>query len=96
MLELIAAVVLLQALDGWTTYRIISRGVGYERNPVIQWLIDRLGLYGGLFAGKGAVAALVALGAPLGWWDGEIELYLLFGLAGLYSFVVVNNYRILR
>lgn len=85
--ELIALLIILQYLDGVTTYRLLQKG-GRELNPLVAAVIDWFGVVGGLVAVKGAaVALLVGLSflsdAPWGW---------LALACVVYVGVVVNNY----
>lgn len=84
--ELIALLIILQYLDGVTTYRLLQKG-GRELNPLVATVIDWFGVVGGLVAVKGsAVALLVGLSflsdAPWGW---------LALACVVYVGVVVNN-----
>jgi hypothetical protein len=43
--------VLLQLFDGYSTYRILKNG-GREKNPIVKWMMDRVGMVGGLVIAK--------------------------------------------
>jgi hypothetical protein len=93
----------LQSLDIYTTYFIVRDGTGYESNPVMAWLIDKLGLFAGLAAPK--LAVLSALGyflivkdisSDLSLSDMKIISFSLLGLIAFYIYVVRNNFKILH
>ena len=42
-IALLALLLALQVLDGWTTYRLLANG-GRELNPLMRYAIERLGL----------------------------------------------------
>ena len=80
---LLWTVVALNVIDVISTYLAIKQYGGREANPIVKWLMDRLGLIGGILAIK--VAALSPLFLiPFPDW-------LLGVLIGWYSFVAVNN-----
>ena len=93
---LIIALLVLQGLDIYTTYKVISSGKGYEANPVIAWVIAKLGLLRGLITAKVVIFIpciflfwFIHLAAP-------ITLLIMLGvLVLIYSWVVYNNYKIL-
>jgi hypothetical protein len=58
---LLLVLLLLQALDGLSTYRIISEGKGYEANPVVAKILDSLGLVPGLVVSKVVASAACLL-----------------------------------
>lgn len=90
-----AVLALFQLIDGWTTYQIIKRGRGFEANPVVQWLIERLGLYFGLLVAKSWVVGIVIWGWCSGAWLTDLGLGGLFGLTLLYAWVLMGNDQIL-
>ena len=78
---------ILQFIDSWTTYKVISKG-GRELNPIVRFFIDKLGLKTGLAVVKTATVGIVCAGTILGY-------FLAFPLAILclvYGFVVYHNY----
>ena len=80
---LLWALLALNGLDAISTYLAIKQYGGREANPIVKWLMDRLGLIGGILAIK--VAALSPLFLiPFPDW-------LLGVLIGWYLFVAVNN-----
>ena len=60
MIYALIAILLLQVLDGYSTYRILRNG-GVEYNPVLRWLITKLGVVATMVITKSFVAA-VAVG----------------------------------
>jgi len=84
---MIFLLIALQILDGATTYYAIAKKGLAERNPLINWLIGRLGLVPSILLAKTSVIALLVT-LPFPAW-------LIYALAGLYFYVVGNNlYRI--
>ena len=82
--------VLLQLADFASTWRAIRWRGGREINPVVRWLMSRLGFAAGLTLAK-VIGALLALWF---WHDGaETELWV---FSALYALVVVNNLRVRR
>lgn len=86
------ALVVLQLADVATTYYIIRTKIGHEANPIMAWLMNKLGLVAGLLLPKAVLAtvlyALVQLrGIPI--WA------LLVALA-LYVWVIFNNAGVIR
>lgn len=82
---------LAQVGDIVSTYLVISRGKGYEANPVMRWLIGKIGLLPGLIAPK-----LVAMGLFI-WMaaDGRFGIeYVLVPATLVYAWVVRNNFKI--
>lgn len=83
---------LLQIADVGTTYYIIKRGIGYESNKAMEWLIGRIGLIAGLALPKAVIillAYLLVLPAPH-------AAYVLGALIALYTWVVVHNAGVIR
>ena len=88
-LALLIALAVLQALDGFTTRRILDQG-GRELNPVMRAGFAAIGFWPTI-AAKGA--ALVALAAWLVSKAGPIAPGI---MVALYSAVVTWNWRQLR
>lgn len=82
----------LQVVDWWTTRRVLALG-GRELNPIVRWLMDRLGETAGLVAAKAFVVALAIAGALL---MGRHAIWPLAALCGLYAVVVSWNLRAVR
>lgn len=79
----------LQAADAWTTYRGLRDG-GRERNPLIRFFVDKLGLFWGLAAGKlvGVVGVvwIYSIGNPA----------LAGGFCAIYGWVVWRNWKAIQ
>lgn len=82
----------LQAGDWWTTRTFLPLG-GRERNPLVRWLIDRLGVDPALAVKSAAVMAIGAVLAafPAPWGASFLAL-----LCVLYAHVVWSNWRLIQ
>ena len=98
------ALTFLQAFDGWTTYQILKNG-GRELNPIVKFLMDKLGRYPGLLVLKAAAAALAWVVALVPIADVKspdvmspdvARLVALGVMAAFYSWAAVNNWRVLQ
>ena len=85
---LLVIFIILQCLDLYTTYTIIKTGKGYEANPFLAWIFDRIGYVAGLLIFKGIAIAIGFFLLP--YW------YALAVLNALYLWVVYNNYKVLN
>lgn len=83
------AVIVLQVLDMTSTLAAIRRGAR-EANPLVAWLMRRLGRVAGLALAKGVGVALA-----LALWRLD-ALWELWALAALYLWVVFHNRRVAR
>ena len=109
LIVLAALLTALQFWDGWTTYQIIKYG-GIERNPVVKWFIDRLGVYVTMLIGKTVAIACT-------WVIARFPLYVepmiliadswflvvddlcttaLVVLMALYIWIAVGNWQVLQ
>ncbi len=90
MLALFLAFVLLQALDAYTTYRDLQLPGRFEANPVMRWLMIKLGVLPALVAVKILVALLI------GWFVYGADLTPMYLIIAdlLYGGVVINNWRV--
>jgi hypothetical protein len=83
----------LQAADFYSTYRTISNGTGQEANPVVIWMISKIGLVGGLLISKAAAVGTMLyfmLNYPM--VPTSIDAIAVVEL--IYLVVVINNFRI--
>ena len=87
---LLAVFIALQAGDFYTTYTILKTGKGYEANPILRWVFDKIGYTIGLIIVKGLAIALGIYAAQF--WNG---FYILVPAIALYTWVVWNNYKVL-
>jgi hypothetical protein len=88
-IALTALFVLLQVADVWTTYKCITSGKGKEANPVMKWIMDKLGLLEGLVLLK-----IVGTVVVVGLLSQFIEALILLNC--FYSYIVYNNWKILN
>ena len=89
---LIILAILLIALnifDSYSTYKILRAG-GKEVNPVMNFLIQKLGLVWALVISKLLVLVCISV---LVWLE---IVYLLVILVCIYAYVAVNNFREIR
>ena len=89
---------ILQAFDGWTTYKIVQRG-GFEKNDLVAKLIERIGLYPALVLVKGGAAALgwlLVIAPVVDEFTATLRASLVIGLAVLYGWVAWHNWNVLR
>lgn len=80
-------VIAMQVCDGVTTYIALAEMNGREANPVVRWVLEKLGLIPGLIAVKGGFALAVYFVQP--------HIYVLAPIALLYFFVVSWNTRLI-
>lgn len=88
---LLVIFIILQLADLYTTYTIIKTGKGYEANPLLAWIFDRIGYVYGLLIFKGLAIAIGLY--VIQFWNGY---YVLAPLVALYTWVVYNNYKVLN
>jgi len=88
---LLVIFIILQCADLYTTYTIIKTGKGYEANPFLAWIFDKIGYVVGLLIFKGLAIAIGLF--VVQFWNGY---YVLAPLIALYSWVVYNNYKVLN
>ena len=90
---LYALLVALASADGLTTYKIIQAG-GYEKNPVVRWLIEKMGLVPALVWSRLAVfAAGYLLTLPVAGWYGAAILAV---LCAAFGWTVKNNLAVMK
>lgn len=87
---LISAIVVLQAADIYTTYVVLRSGRGREANPIVDYVIKKLGLVPGLLAVK------VPLLATLPLLEGAPGLTAAGVLTAVYLFVIYNNVKVMN
>ena len=87
---LLAIFIALQCGDFYTTYTILKTGKGYEANPILRWVFDKIGYVTGLVIFKCLAVAVGVYAAQF--WNGY---YVLAPMVALYTWVVYNNYKVL-
>ena len=87
---LLAIFIALQAGDFYTTYTIIKTGKGYEANPILRWVFDRIGYVASLAIFKG-LAVVIGI-ALVQYWN---SFYFFIPCIALYTWVVWNNYKVM-
>lgn len=87
---LLIAFLLLQVYDCYSTNEVLRRKIGYESNPVIRYLMDRVGIVGTLIA-KTALA--LAAGA---WMYVHDQTEILAALTAFYGYFMYQNYKVLN
>ncbi len=95
---LAALLTILQAADGWTTYKIIQRG-GREKNGFVAELMDRFGPYTTLLVLKVGGAALgwaLALVPVIDELAARMRLALFLALTAFYIWVAWHNWKVYR
>lgn len=91
-ISMLIVLTVLQVADVLTTYYIVKRGIGYESNRAMAWLIARLGLVAGLVLAKAAIVLLLYLLVL----PDPHAAYVLAALIGLYTWVLANNAGVIR
>ena len=87
---LLAIFIALQCGDFYTTYTILKTGKGYEANPILRWVFNKIGYVTGLAIFKCLAVAVGIYAAQF--WNGY---YVLIPAVALYTWVVWNNYKVL-
>lgn len=87
---LLGFLLLCQLIDFYSTWRVIRSGVGVEANPVVHWLMDRMGVNAALAVAKLAVSAIAVylyLTDATGW---------LVATSLMYAAVALNNWKVMH
>ena len=77
--------VILNVLDIYTTLRVLRQG-GEELNPVMDWLMDKVGVIPALIVPKATY--LIAVGYFLT----DLPSMVMFGLCCFYVLLVLHNF----
>lgn len=98
MTALFILLVILQALDAWTTIQALKRPGLVESNKFLAWLIDKIGLKEALLLVKVASCAIVWIGVMnlFGMGHRQLAFALLGGGCAFYAAVVWNNWKFLK
>ena len=87
---LLAIFIVLQASDFYTTYTILKNGKGYEANPILRWIFDKIGYVAGLAIVKGLCIAVGVYAVQF-----SNSFYIFVPAIALYIWVVRNNYKVM-
>ena len=87
---LLIAFLFLQAYDFYSTNEVLRKRTGYEKNPLLRLLMDRVGVVGTLLV---KTAASIAAGAYL-YLHNEVEI--LAVLVAFYVYFMYQNYKVLN
>ena len=87
---LLILLVVLQVLDAWSTWKVITTGRGVEGNPLLVPVMGAIGMAPTLSL---KTVFVIACGV---WIARENGLWAMAALDAFYIWVVVNNVRILR
>lgn len=82
--------VLLQIVDGVTTYQIINLPGGYEKNPFVRWVMAKVGEIPGLILLKVSAALLMTLLYI------SSRPWILIPLVVLYFATAINNISVIK
>ena len=88
MIVLLIATILLQVADFWTTWKVLNER-GSERNPLLCFIMDRIGVLPTLILTKAfaiGCCCLVYVTQP----------YILIPLIIFYGIVVIKNFKQMR
>jgi hypothetical protein len=81
---------LLQIFDVYSTYQILNAG-GREVNPMMNWLMDRVGVMAALIGTK--VLAVGMLGAAVAYAQEPVAMSALAVLDLYYAVMMYRNYK---
>lgn len=89
-LKIIFAVYLfLQAYDFYSTNKALGSGIGKEKNPVVNYLIEQVGVLGAL-----VLKTTLAIAGGI-WLFVNQQIEILAALVVLYGYLMYNNYKVL-
>lgn len=91
MIYLLALCIILQVLDGYTTWKAISSKVGVENNKVMAYIFEHIGLIPGILITK---AIFIGLMVYLVSFSFMIYIYGIISLA--YIWVIINNIKVIK
>ena len=100
LLTLFFIFAILQVVDIITTYKVLSSGIGVEKNKIMAWLFEKFGVLPSLIIFKLIVIALFAgcsIYLPQIYPPMEIIWAVVLGLMdAFYLWVAVNNVKVLK
>lgn len=82
----------MQILDILTTKKVLELG-GYEANPIMKWLMDKVGVNQALFGSK---LAFIGLCVVFTLHAGVTSLWALFPLNVFYVGILINNLKVIK
>lgn len=88
----LVTLIVFQVLDILTTQKILKLG-GYESNPVMKWLMDKVGVNGSLFGSKLAFIGLCITVVILA---GKTSMWVLFPLNVFYVGIIINKVKVIN
>lgn len=94
MTALFVLLVILQALDAWSTLRALKRPGTIEANPVMRWLMDKIGDLEVMLVLK--VAACVAIWFAVMGLPADLGALLLIVCALPYIWAIRGNLKLLK
>jgi len=83
-----------QAGDFYTTWRVLQLPNRKEANPVVKWVMDRIGVVGALILLKGLI--VVVIGAALWFYPDPIVQITVILVSVGYGWVISNNVKLMR
>ncbi len=89
-MNILYLLIALQVLDLLTTVIALRNPKLHEANGVLKALMDKFGVLPTLIVIKGAFVGLLIL-----YWH-QVPVEVLYGLTGLYVWVVFNNIKLIR
>lgn len=84
-----------QVVDAWSTWQALRLGKGIENNPIVAWLMARVGVFWALVVTKCFASAIVVVGHFYGAWSSDLGQGALIALIGFYGWVLWGNFRVL-
>ena len=85
---LLSIIAVLMALDVYTTKLALDKGAR-EANPVVRFILDKVGF-------TGFALAKVAFVGYLFWLGTAVPDWVLYLVIGAYTWVIYNNYFFIR
>lgn len=89
-MALFVVLAVLQCVDIYTTYTVIVKQKGRELNPIMDYIMGKLGILRGLIVAKSVLLAVIYC-MP----EASKAIVLWFGVA-LYVIIAYNNIKVMR
>lgn len=88
---------ILNVLDAYSTYQVISYGsYRSERNPLARWIIKKNGNLKGILLVKSAIIIIIPMIIYAYHISHKEIIYVLIGINIVYTLVVINNFKIVK